>query len=123
MQVKVTRISRKDTDRDGNKLLGKKDQKPYWKIGIQTEQTGDEWLSGFANNQSDPRYLMQEGGTYHIAVEEKTVGDKVFKNFRMLKPEEIKMSEMEAELKALKESKKPAEIQQDLENEMDLDKF
>lgn len=123
MQVKVTRISKKNTDKDGNPLLGKRDQRPYWKIGIQTDQTGDEWLSGFANNESDPRYLMDVGGTYHIAVEEKKVGDRIFKNFRMLKPDEIKMAEMEAELKALKNANACTEIVQDQENEISLDKF
>ncbi len=95
MQVKVNRISRKDTDRDGNKLLSKKDNKPYWKIGIQVEGS-DEWLSGFANNTSDPRYLMEEGGTYSIAIEEKKVGDKVYKNFRMLTPQEKELEELRA---------------------------
>jgi len=96
MKVKVTRIFKKDTDREGIKLVGKKDGKPYWKIGIKTEETGDEWLSGFANSTSDPRYMMEEGGTYSIAIEEKHVGDKVFKNFRMLKPEEQELEELRA---------------------------
>lgn len=112
MKVKITRVSRRNTTKDGAPLLGKKDGKPYWNIGIQTEQTGEEWLSGFANSQSDPRYLMEEGGTYSIAIDEKKVGDKVFKNFRMLKPEELKMEEMEEELRALKAAKATPEQHQ-----------
>lgn len=96
MEVKITRISRKDTDKNGIKLTSKKDGKPYWKIGIQTDKTGDEWLSGFANNTGDPRYNMQEGGTYHLAIDEKTVDGKVYKNFRMLSPEETELEELRA---------------------------
>ncbi len=107
MQVKIKRISRKDTDKDGNKLLGKKDQKPYFKIGIQTEEHGDEWLSGFANSTTDPRYLMEEGGTYSIAVEEKKVGDKIFKNFRMLSAQEKELEELRALKATLGQSTTP----------------
>ncbi len=97
MEVKITRISRKDTDKEGNKLLSKKDQKPYWKIGIQTEQTGEDWISGFANNQSDPRYLMEEGGTYHIAIDEKpNPNGGVYKNFKMMSPAEVELEELRA---------------------------
>ena len=104
MQVKVTRVSRKDTDKDGIKLVDKKTQKPYWKIGIQVEGS-DEWYSGFANSTTDPRYLMEEGGTYSIAVESKVVGDRTYKNFKMLSPEEKKVEEMEAELAELRAMK------------------
>lgn len=120
MKVKVTRISKKDTDKDGVKLIGKKDGKPYWKIGIQTEQTGDEWLSGFANSTTDPRYTMEEGGTYSIGIQENHVGDKTYKNFRMLKPEELKMEEMEEELRVLKASKTSTE-QAQVESHITLD--
>lgn len=121
MQIKIKRINKRNTNKEGQPLLGRKDGKPYWNIGIQVEGS-DEWYSGFANNEKDPRYLMEEGGTYHIAVEDKKVGDRTYKNFRLLKPDEIKMEEMKAELDALKATKKPTEVQQDLENGMD-DKF
>lgn len=113
MQVKVTRVSRKDTDKNGNKLIGKYD-KPYWKIGIQVEGS-EEWYSGFANNMADPMYLIEEGGTYSITVTEKVVGDRTFKNFKLLSPEEKELEELRA-LKASLDAK-PAEP------EVDLDKF
>jgi len=123
MQVKVTRVSKRDTDKNGNKLVGKKYGKPYWNIGIQIE--GQEgWMSGFANNTSDPMYNIEEGGTYHISVTEKNVDGKVFKNFRLLKPEEMKLAEMEAELAELRKLKAQPYQQQDAENGMnDLEKF
>lgn len=124
MQVKITRVSKRDTDKNGNKLIGKKYGKPYWNIGIQIE--GEEgWMSGFANGTADPMYNLEEGGTYHIAVNEKKIGDRVFKNFRLLKPEEIKVAEMEAELKRLKaiEATVNAQTSEKDAETTDLDKF
>lgn len=95
MQVKVTRVSKKDTDKNGVKLVGKKYGKPYWNIGIQVEGS-DEWMSGFANSMSDPTYNIEEGGTYSISVSEKVVGDKVYKNFKLLTPEEKELEELRA---------------------------
>lgn len=95
MQVKVTRVSKKDTDKNGVKLVGKKYGKPYWNIGIQVEGS-DEWMSGFANSMSDPTYNIEEGGTYSISVSEKVIGDKVYKNFKLLTPEEKELEELRA---------------------------
>lgn len=116
MQVIVTRISKKDTDKDGNKLIGKYD-KPYWKIGIQIEGS-DDWYSGFANNAYDPMYLIEPGGTYSITVSEKVVGDRTFKNFKLLTPEEKEIEELR-EFKKQKE----AESAPKADEEIDLDKF
>lgn len=95
MQVKITRVSKRDTNKDGVKLVGKKYGKPYWNIGIQVEGS-DEWMSGFANSTHDPMYNIEEGGTYSISVTEKTVGDKVYKNFKLLTPEEKELEELRA---------------------------
>ncbi len=96
MQVKVTRVSRKDTKADGTKLIGKYD-KPYWKISIQVEGS-EEWYGGFANNMNDPMYQIQEGGTYSIAVTEspKADGNGTWKNFKLLTPEEKELEELRA---------------------------
>ena len=115
MQVKVTRVSKKDTDKNGAKLIWKY-EKPYWKIGIQVEGS-DEWLSGFANSPHDPMYHIEEGGTYSITVTEKVVGDRTFKNFKLLTPEE-------KEIEELREFKKQAEAASPkADEEVDLDKF
>lgn len=95
MLVKITRINKRDTDKDGNKLVSKQYGTPYFNIGIQIEGQ-DGWLSAFANKTSDPVYQMEEGGTYSITVTEKTVGDKVYKNFKLLTPEEKELEELRA---------------------------
>jgi len=107
MQVKLKRVTKSDVDKNGIKLVSKKDGKPYFKIGIQIEGS-DEWINGFANNTNDPRYNMEEGGTYSLAITENEVAGKVYKNFRMLTPEEKKMEEMEAELAQLRKGSQPA---------------
>ena len=94
MQVKITRISKKDTRADGTKLINKY-EKPYWSIGIQVEGS-DEWLSGFANSTSDAMYNLEEGGTYSITVSETKKGDRTFKNFKLLTPEEKELEELRA---------------------------
>lgn len=92
MKVKVTRISKQDTNKDGVKLVDK-NGKNYFRIGIQVEGQ-DGWLSGFANSTSDPRYNMVEGGTYSLTIENKVVGDKVYKNFKMLSAEEQELEDL-----------------------------
>lgn len=114
MQVKITRVSKRDTKSDGTPLINKYDKK-YWNIGIQVEGS-DDWYSGFANSVTDPMYLIEEGGTYSIGVSEKVLGDRTFKNFKLLTPEEKELEELRA-LKASVEQAKPAE------EEVDLDKF
>lgn len=124
MKAKITRVSKSDTSKDGVKLVSKKDGKPYFKIGIQIEGS-DEWINGFANNTSDPRYNLTEGGSYSIAVSETRVGDKVYKNFRMLKPEEIEMEEMRDKLAKL-EGQQPTSttsVAPEASPEVDLDTF
>lgn len=93
MQITVTRISKRNTNKDGVQLTNK--YGPYWNIGIQVEGS-DEWMSGFAKNERDPMYNLTEGGTYHVAVNEKKVGDKIYKNFKLLTPEEIEIEELRA---------------------------
>ncbi len=56
----------------------------------------DDKYSAFANKTTDPIYNIVEGGTYSIAVSEKTVGDRTFKNFKLLTPEEKELEELRA---------------------------
>jgi len=97
MQVTVTRVFKKDTDKDGVKLMSKSYGKPYYKVDIQIEGS-DEWYSGFANSMSEPAYNIQEGGVYHIAVTEKpkSDGNGTWKNYKLLSPEEQELAELRA---------------------------
>lgn len=95
MQVKITRVSKRDTNKNGDPLISKRTGKPYWNVGIQVEG-GDEWYAGFANSTNDPMYNLVEGATYSIAVEEKKIGDKTYKNFRLLTAQEKELEELRA---------------------------
>jgi len=95
MQITVKKIFKNDTDRDGNKLMSKKYNKPYFKVDVYYEGS-EEKVSAFANSTSDAIYNMIEGGVYSIAIQEKTVGDRVFKNFKLLTPEEKELEELRA---------------------------
>ena len=45
-KVTLTRLNRSTTDKDGNPLMGR-NGKPYTRLGIQTVEYADKWLSGF----------------------------------------------------------------------------
>lgn len=123
MQITVKKIFKNDTDKDGNKLMSKKYNKPYFKVDVYYEGS-EEKISAFANSTADPIYNMQEGGTYSIAIQEKVVGDRTFKNFKMLTPEEKELEELRA-FKASQTASAPTfEPVNDKEAEVsDLDNF
>lgn len=50
-KIKITKISQTDKDKEGNQLTNKFG--PYFRIGLQTEQHGTKWLSGFSKNKLD----------------------------------------------------------------------
>jgi len=100
MKVKVTRVSKKNTKPDGTPLISSVSKKPYWNIGIQVEGS-DDWMSGFANSETDPMYQITEGQEYSITVTEKAVGDKVFKNFKLLSQDELKFEDILKRIVAL----------------------
>lgn len=124
MKVKVTRISRKDTDKNGIKLISKKYGKPYYNIGIQIEGS-DDWYTTFANYTNEPAYNITEGGEYHISVTEKVVGDRTYKNFKMLTAEEVQQEADRAELAELRKMKEQGSSMQtaQAESHMTLEDF
>lgn len=67
MELTLTKVVRKDTDKEG-KPLTTKDGRPYTRLGIQTREHGAKWLSGFSApwNQS-----WKEGDTVECDVEQK----------------------------------------------------
>lgn len=77
-KVRITRVSVKDTDKDGNKLKDKRGY-PYLRVGIQTDRYGEKWLSTFAKNADSPEAKLTAGDEVNISVEQK--GE--FLNFRL----------------------------------------
>lgn len=66
MQVKLTKVARSTTKKDGSALLTK-DGRPYTRLSIKTQQHGDKWLSGFDNPQTKS---WEEGQEVEIEVTE-----------------------------------------------------
>lgn len=86
MKVHVTKVTIADKDKQGNPLINPKSNKPYWRVGMQTQEHKDQWLSGFANSQKDVDYWKgMEGKEVDIEIEEKVSGDRTFLNFRLPK--------------------------------------
>jgi len=81
--MKILKIYRSDTDKQGNPLKTK-DGRPYTRIAFQTEEYGSKWVSGFMGywNQN-----WEVGDDVDVEIEEK--GE--YLNFR--KPDPIKALE------------------------------
>lgn len=50
-KLKLTRVSSKNKKKDGSILTGKYGE--YYRVGIQTEEYGDQWLNGFSNREPE----------------------------------------------------------------------
>ena len=102
--VKITRVSMKDTKKDGSKMVSK-NGKPYWNVGIQTDKFGDSWFSALAFAPDDAVYKLKEGDTVEIVIE----GDGQYKNFRIPSKAdklELRVANLEERIKALEGGKK-----------------
>lgn len=80
--VKITRVSATDKRKDGSKLTGKFGD--YWRVGIQVEQYGDEWINGFMS--SNPTW--QEGEEVTLDIGEEEFNGQMQKKFRLPKKED-----------------------------------
>lgn len=45
MKIKITKVTYTDTKKDGTKCIDK-NSKPFYKVGIQTQEHGDQWING-----------------------------------------------------------------------------
>lgn len=56
----ITKVFISDSGKDGKKFIAK-NGKPYWKVGIKTDRTGDQWYSTIVFREDDPAKLLKEG--------------------------------------------------------------
>lgn len=70
MKVKLTQVYVTDKDKNGNPLMTK-NNKPYTRMSIKTEQHGDKWISGFQNRTNanwkagdEVDVVIKENGQY-----------------------------------------------------------
>lgn len=86
-KVIITKIFRTDKTKDGNPLISK-NNKPYTKCNIQTQQHGEKWLSGFGNKVNEK---WSNGDEVEIIITQN--GD--FLNYETPKVEDVQKHEIE----------------------------
>lgn len=94
--VKLTRISSTNKRKDGTPLEGKYGS--YYRVGIQTEQHGEEWLNGFSND--NPSWEI--GDEINIEVMEEEWNGKMQKKFRLAKDADVELHNKDKEIEELK---------------------
>lgn len=78
-KVTITKVNYKDTDKQGNPLLSKKTGRPYWIVGILTNEYGATWLNGFLPFCPD----KWEGTSQEIEVFEEEWQGQTQKKFKL----------------------------------------
>lgn len=81
MQLTLTKVIKRDTDKQGNALISKQG-KPYARASIQTTEYGSEWLGGFWNAS------LVEGAKIEAEVTDREYNGKTYKDFKMAKKED-----------------------------------
>jgi hypothetical protein len=73
----VTKVFKSDKKKDGSPYVTKKG-KPFFKIGIKTDKTGEDWYSCLAFETTSKEYNLKEGDECQFLFELKD-GNKNFK--------------------------------------------
>ena len=76
MKYKVTKVFATDTKKDGTKMINKWG-KPQWRVGLQLEGMGDEWINGFLPFNPD----RWEGSEQELILEEEEYNGEKRKKF------------------------------------------
>src|SRR5690348_9899041 len=58
--ARITKIYKSDKNKEGKPFLTK-DNKPFFKVAIQTDKFGDEWFSSLSFSKDDGVMLLKEG--------------------------------------------------------------
>lgn len=96
-KYKITRVHVSDTKKDTGQKYVDKTGRPFSRVGIQTEQTGDTWYSTLSYRETDRERSLKEGDVVELILE--TNGD--FKNFKLpskLDQLEVRVAELERRL-------------------------
>jgi hypothetical protein len=96
-KVKLTRVFTTDTKKDTGEKFRDKNGKPFWRVGIQTDKTGDDWYSTITYDAKSREMQLSEGQEVELVFEEKNG----FKNFKLpskLDLLEIRVTELEKKL-------------------------
>lgn len=88
MKVHVIKQTVSDTDKTGNKLISKKTGKPFYKIGIQTNEHGAQWINGLVN--FPPNW---EGTDQELEIYDEEYNGKTYKKFKIAQKTQGGLSE------------------------------
>lgn len=77
-KVKITKVFKSDKGKDGKAFVSK-NGKPFWKVGILTDRTGEEWYSTVSFRNDSAEMNLKEGD--EVAVIFETNGQ--YKNFKI----------------------------------------
>ena len=93
MQLHIVKVSKKDTDKNGNPYISKQG-KPYSRASIQTREHVGEWLGGFWSE------ALREGAIIEADITEREYNGKMYKDFKILKAADV----VSVEIPAIKEA-------------------
>ena len=96
-ELTITRVYQSEKNKGGEPFISK-NGKPYMRVGITTQELGDEiWLSCISFNENDHARRIKEGDVIKVGVEKK--GD--FWNFKFPEKDDEWKSSIERRLSAL----------------------
>ncbi len=76
-KITITRIHKSDKKKDGTPYVSK-EGRPYTRLGIQTREYGDKWLSGFGSGWNGD---WKEGSEVEVEIEKVTKDGVEYLNF------------------------------------------
>lgn len=80
MQLTLTKVIKKDKDKEGKQYISKKGQ-PYSRASILCNEYGSEYLNGFWDAR------LVEGATIDAEITEREYNGKTYKDFKLAKKE------------------------------------
>jgi hypothetical protein len=77
-KVTISKVFISDKNKEGTPFKDK-NGKPFWKVGIKTNEYGEDWFSTLCFRQDDRAMNLREGDTVNVVIEE----NNGFKNFKL----------------------------------------
>lgn len=103
-KVKLKKIYISDQDKNGNKFISKKTNKPFQKIAIMIDEYPNKYLSSFINSSDDVKLMWKIGDEVSIKIEQngEWLNFSTPTNFDILKD---KVYELEDRIRDLEDKK------------------
>ena len=101
MQITISKISYTDKKKDGTSCISK-NGKPFYKVGIQTNEFGDTWINGLI---FDNPPTWKEGDKIDLIIKDEEYNGITSKKFELPKPANIqgeKLDKVMVELSFIK---------------------